>query len=599
MKKMKGVILAGGGGTRLFPNTKVTNKHLLSVYNQPMIYYPIQTLLKAGISDILILPGKEHAGDFAKLLGSGREFNANFTFKVQDHAGGLAYATGLARDFVGDDNFVMIFGDNILEDNIIEDVQNFQSGAKIFLKQVPDPERFGIAELDGNKVIAVEEKPKNPKSNWAAIGVYIFDSKAFSYIDTLKPSARGELEITDLNNIYVQKKEMQAGFVKGYWHDTGTHESLVDAAYDIKNIDRPVMPLKTGEKNSPKVVLGGVLYDTLDGKYKTSKYLDVFLESVSSQDYYNLDLIFVDNSDEEDNDNVEIIKEKFPKAEIIRAGSNIGFSKANNMIIRRALDISADYFMALNIDMMLEPDFVSEMVNTMLKNAQAGSATGKIKRWNFLDKDSDGRGRTNYIDSAGIEMGKEHRFIDRGQGEIDYNQYNKEEEIFGPSGAAAIYKMEALEDVAYVDDQNRKEYFDELMFMYKEDVDLAYRLQLAGYKSFYTPKAIVYHDRSLSRIGRGIIGIVMGRLKRGRKYREWSWLNHHIILQKIAGLDYSKNMKLKKFWFGFKSFIYILFFEPYLLKQWLVLWRMRDEIRKRREQLKKRVNVKKHLEKIM
>jgi glucose-1-phosphate thymidylyltransferase len=553
-KKMKGVILAGGSGTRLFPNTKVTNKHLLPVYNQPMIYYPIQVLLKAGVNDILILPGKEHAGDFAKLLGSGREFNANFTFKIQDYAGGLAYATGLARDFVGDDNFVMVLGDNVLEDNIIEDVQNFESGAKIFLKKVSNPKRFGVAELEGNKVIAIEEKPKNPKSNWAAIGVYIFDSKAFEYIDTLKPSDRGELEITDLNNVYVQKGKMKAGFIKGYWHDTGTNESLVDAAYDIKNIDRPVMPLKIGEKNSPTVVLGGVLYDTKDGKYRTSKYLDVFLESVARQDYSNLKLIFADNSYKRENDNVKIIKEKFPSAEIIYTGSNLGFAKANNLIIRRAREISADYFMALNIDMMLEQNFVSEMVNVMLKNPQSGSATGKIKRWDFVNKNNNNKGKTNYIDSAGIEITKEHRFIDRGQGEIDHGQYDYEEKIFGPSGAAGIYKMEDLEDVAYINDENIKEYFDELMFMYKEDVDLAYRLQLAGYKSMYTPLAVVHHDRSLSRVGKGIIGIVRGRLGRKKRYREWSWLNHHIILQKVAGLKYSKDAKWKTRLFGFKSF---------------------------------------------
>ena len=598
-KKMKGVILAGGGGTRLFPNTKVTNKHLLPVYNQPMIYYPIQTLLKAGINDILILPGKDHTGDFAKLLGSGRDFNANFTFKVQDHAGGLAYAVGLARDFVGDDNFVMILGDNILGDNIIEDVQTFESGAKIFLKEVSDPERFGVADLDGNKVLAIEEKPKIPKSNWAVIGVYIFDSKAFSYIDNLKPSARGELEITDLNNIYVQKGDMQAAFVKSYWHDTGTHESLVDAAYELKNIDRPVMPLKTGTKNSPKLILGGILFDSKDGKYKTSKYLKTFLESVSVQDYANRHLIFVDNSDELENDNVKIIKEKFPEAEIISSGKNIGFGAANNLIIRRARELNADYFMSLNIDMILEANFISEMVNSMLTNAQAGSVSAKIMSWDFSNKDNENQGKTNYFDSVGIEITKEHRFMDRGQGEIDHGQFDKEEEIFGPTGAAALYKMEALEDIAYINEEKKKEYFDELMFMYKEDVDLAYRLQLAGYKSMYSPLAVVHHDRSLNRIGKGLLGIVRGRLGRNKEYREWSWLNHHIILQKIAGLNYSQNTKWKTRWFGFKSFVYILFAEPYILKQWWTLWKMRDEINKRKEQLKKRVDVRKHLEKLM
>ncbi|MEK7132357.1 MAG: sugar phosphate nucleotidyltransferase, partial [Patescibacteria group bacterium] len=255
MKKMKGVILAGGSGPRVFPNTKVTNKHLLPVYNQPMIYYPIQTLLKAGIDEILILPGKDHAGDFAKLLGSGQDFNAQFSFKVQDHAGGLAYAVGLAENFVGDDNFVVLFGDNILEDNIIQDVQDFKSGAKIFLKQVSDPERFGIAELVGDKVINIVEKPKEPKSNWASIGVYIYDSSAFQQIKTLQLSERGELEITDLNNRYVRAGEMSAGFVRGFWFDAGTHESLVDAAYALKNHNKPLEPLRLENKELPVVAI--------------------------------------------------------------------------------------------------------------------------------------------------------------------------------------------------------------------------------------------------------------------------------------------------------------------------------------------------------
>nr|HPL93224.1 hypothetical protein [bacterium] len=167
------------------------------------------------------------------------------------------------------------------------------------------------------------------------------------------------------------------------------------------------------------------------------------------------------------------------------------------------------------------------------------------------------------------------------------------------SGAAALYKMEALEDVAYINEANQKEYFDELMFMYKEDVDLAYRLQLAGYKSIYTPLAVAYHDRSVNRIGKGIWGIIKGRLGRRKEYKEWSWLNHHIILEKMSGLDYSLDTKWKTRWFGFKSFVYVLFAEPYVLKQWWQLWKMRGEIAKRREQLKKRVDVKKHLEKLM
>lgn len=599
MKKMKGVILAGGDGARLFPNTKVTNKHLLPVYNQPMIYYPIQTLMKAGITDILILPGKDHAGDFAKLLGSGKEFNANFSFKVQDHAGGLAYAVGLAEDFVGDDNFVVVFGDNIIEDNIVKDVQEFESGAKVFLKQVPDPERFGIAELDGDKVLSIEEKPAEPKSNWCVIGVYIYDNQAFEYIKTIKPSPRGELEITDLNNTYIKKGAMQAGFVKGFWFDTGTHESLVEAAHSIKNLERPMEPLRFGQKHAPKVVIGGILYDNKEGTYGTSKYLPYFVPAIKNQDYQNLEMIFVDNSDLEDNPNARYLKEHFPEAEIIWTGENTGFARANNIMIKQALEKKADYFLASNVDMIYEPNVVSELVNAVMKTPQIASATCKIKRWSFEDRDEETKGKTNFLDTTGIVITKEHRFMDRGQGEIDHGQFDQDEDIFGVSGALAIYRLSSLEDVAFKDENGQKEYYDELMFMYKEDVDLSYRLQWAGYKSIYTPSAIVYHDRSVEARGKGIIGIIRGRIGRNKRYKAWSWLNHHIILQKIMDGGYSGEVKWKTLWYEIKSNIFVLIFEPFIIKEWWKLFKMRKQIRARKQQIKKRINLKTHLEKIM
>lgn len=596
---MKGVILAGGSGTRLFPNTKVTNKHLLPVYNQPMIYYPIQTLLKAGISDILILPGKDHAGDFAKLFGSGKEFNANFTFKVQDHAGGLAYAVGLAEDFVGNDNFVVVFGDNIIEDNIIKEVQDFENGSVNFLKQVPDPQRFGIAELDGDRVLNIIEKPQDPKSNWAVVGLYIYDSKAFEYIKTLEPSDRGELEITDLNNIYIKQGKMKAAFLRGYWFDAGTHESLVDAAYSLKNFERPIEPLRLEPKNAPKVFIGSILFDKADKSYTTSHYLPYFLKSIKAQDYRNIELIFVDNSESADNDNVAWLKANYPGATILRTGENLGFAKSYNLMIKKAIELGADYFIASNLDMVYEPSVVSELVNAVMKTPQIGSATCKIKRWNFAEKDSAGQGKTNFIDSAGIEITKEHRFIDRGQSEIDHGQYDMEEEIFGPSGALGIYRLSALDDTAFIREDGGKEYFDELMFMYKEDVDLSYRLQLAGYKSIYIPSATVYHDRTVAGRGKGILNIIKGRQGRRKEYKEWSWLNHHIILNKIMDEDYSAGIRWKTFWYEIKSNLYVLIFEPHVVKQWFQLFRLRKQIRERREQLKKRIKIKGHLEKLM
>lgn len=231
---MKGVILAGGTGSRLYPLTKVTNKHLLPVYDKPMIYYPMETLINAGIKDIMIVSGKGHAGHFLELLGSGVDHGVHFTYEIQEKAGGIAQALSLAEDFVDGDSVTVVLGDNIFQDNIKEDVENFKNGAKIFLKEVPDAHRFGVAELKGGKVIGIEEKPKEPKSNLAVTGLYIYDSDVFDAIKTLKPSGRGELEITDVNNYYINKGMMEYGMLEGFWSDAGTFASLLRAGMLVK-----------------------------------------------------------------------------------------------------------------------------------------------------------------------------------------------------------------------------------------------------------------------------------------------------------------------------------------------------------------------------
>jgi glucose-1-phosphate thymidylyltransferase len=231
---MKGVILAGGTGSRLYPLTKVTNKHLLPVYDKPMIYYPLETLISAGIKDIMIVSGRGHAGHFLELLGSGVDFGVHFTYEIQEKAGGIAQALSLAEDFVDGDSVTVVLGDNIFQDNIKEDVENFKNGAKIFLKEVPDAHRFGVAELKGGKVIGIEEKPKEPKSNFAVTGLYIYDSDVFNAIKTLKPSGRGELEITDVNNYYINKEMMEYGVLEGFWSDAGTFASLLRAGMLVK-----------------------------------------------------------------------------------------------------------------------------------------------------------------------------------------------------------------------------------------------------------------------------------------------------------------------------------------------------------------------------
>ena len=226
---MKGIVLAGGSGTRLFPLTKVTNKHLLPIGKVPMVYHPIKKLLEAGITEILVVTGLDHMGHVVGLLGSGKDLNCEFTYRVQDEAGGIAQALGLARQFANGHRMVVILGDNIFEDPLTEYVKNFavqKSGARIILKEVADPERFGVAELKGDRVIGIEEKPQKPKSNLAVTGVYMYDSQVFEIIRTLKPSGRGEMEITDVNNAYIQRGELAYDVFKGWWTDAGTFESL-------------------------------------------------------------------------------------------------------------------------------------------------------------------------------------------------------------------------------------------------------------------------------------------------------------------------------------------------------------------------------------
>lgn len=230
---MKGVILAGGFGTRLRPLTIVTNKHLLPVFHKPMIFYPVETLKEAGITDIMIVTGGENMGDFIKLLGSGRDFGVEFTYRYQDGAGGVPAALQLARNFVGSDKCVVILGDNVMEESIREHVADFAAsgkGCKILLKEVPDPERFGIAEIKEGKIIATHEKMKQPVSNLAVIGVYMFDQKCFSIIPHLAPSERGELEITHIINEYIRNSDIAHGLITGFWIDAGKLETLHEAS---------------------------------------------------------------------------------------------------------------------------------------------------------------------------------------------------------------------------------------------------------------------------------------------------------------------------------------------------------------------------------
>ena len=240
---LKGVILAGGLGTRLSPLTKITNKHLMPVFCKPMIYYPIQTLVEAGIKDILIVTGGMHAGEFLRLLGDGKEFGlTHINYTYQEGEGGIAQALDLARHFAGKDKIIVILGDNIIEKSIKKHVDAFRKqpkGARILLKEVPDPERFGVVGFKGSKIASIEEKPKNPKSKYAVTGIYMYDNRVFEIIKTLKPSRRGELEITDVNNAYIKMGQLEHSIMDGWWTDAGTFESLLRASNLVASFEKP------------------------------------------------------------------------------------------------------------------------------------------------------------------------------------------------------------------------------------------------------------------------------------------------------------------------------------------------------------------------
>jgi len=247
---MKGAILAGGLGTRLRPLTLVTNKHLLPVYNKPMILYPLETLRRSGVLQVMIVCGKEHVGHFINFLGSGKQYGMKLSYAVQDNdVGGIADAVKCTRDFVDNDNVAVILGDNIYENDFRKEVISFDKGAKIFLKRVKDPSRFGVAVFDksGKKILKIEEKPEKPKSDCIQTGFYLFDKNLFSVVDTLKPSNRGQLELSDATNIYLDRDELGFSFVKGAWLDTGTFEALAEASEWVRKRE---VPKSKGHKTS-------------------------------------------------------------------------------------------------------------------------------------------------------------------------------------------------------------------------------------------------------------------------------------------------------------------------------------------------------------
>ena len=317
----------------------------------------------------------------------------------------------------------------------------------------------------------------------------------------------------------------------------------------------------------PRLYIGFITYGG-----STAKYLPYFLPSLIRQSFTDYKLLAVDNSEADDKENAELIKKHCPEAEIDRPGENLGFAKAYNRMIRKASREGGELFLMVNPDMTLERNAVYEMVKRMDKN-DLGAVAPKILRWDFIQQK-----KTAVIDSCGITLLKGLRFVDLGQGENNREKFNREMDILGPSGAAGMYRIRSLEEVAHKVEGDRKEYFDELMFMYKEDCDLAYRLYLSGYRARCIPQAVIYHDRTATGQGEKDIKVVRNRKNKSRQVKKWSFLNQHIIFIKHWKRQNIKN-KFYIIWFEVKMLVFVLVFEPYLIGQIKKLFFIRKKIK--------------------
>ncbi|MFA6393314.1 MAG: glycosyltransferase family 2 protein [Patescibacteria group bacterium] len=330
-----------------------------------------------------------------------------------------------------------------------------------------------------------------------------------------------------------------------------------------------------------KTYLGFITYGQ-----STAKYLPYFLLSLKEQTCFSdLNILAVDNSGTQENENLKFIRENYLDIKLGWAGKNLGFAKAYNLMISKAIAGGAKYFIAVNPDMVFEPDFAEKIVQSIDSDKKIGAVQPKILKWDFENNK-----KTDLVDSYGMFITKEHRFSDLKQGEKDDPAVKQAREIFGFTGAAVLFRLEALKDTAFFNGQY-SEYFDELMFMYKEDCDLSYRLHLAGWKIVFAPEAVAYHDRSVSPIGESALKIALNRKNKSQQVKKWSFLNHWILLAKVRNLPFSLRVVLATASYQAKALFYVLIFEPYLLREFLKFLELKNEIKKRREALKIRINI--------
>ncbi len=585
---MKGVILAGKNQTEEIVNIQ-GNIYSSLIYDKTLIQHAVSTLKNSGVREILIIIEKENWEETIKSIENNFDHNIEITYKIQHKKGGTAQALLLAENFSNGGSLAVMQG-NVLFENTFEDpIMMFKSGAVTTIK-TSDDSSHAIVELNTDGSIrSIEENPILAKSKHAEAGFYLFDNTLFETIKKLEPSKSGNLDITQINKAYLRKNNITIYKIPGTCIEINTSTDIVEAniiAHEANGANRTYSTARkqlNESENQAKISIGIALYNS-------SRYLIPCLQSLQKQTYKNYEIILLDNNSSDETRT--ILEKQFTDIKVISSTENLGFGKAHNQIINSA---TGEYYACLNVDMIFEPNFLSELIKELKNNTKLGSVGGKIKRWDFDGYTENSgtireMGKTNFIDSVGIKILPSHRFEDIGQGEVDHGQYDKEANIFGVSGAAVLYRMAALQDISFTLD-DKTEYFDESMFMYKEDVDLAYRLQWAGWESMYVPSSISYHDRTISFTEKTnkMWSWIRNRRKKPARINLLSYLNHKILLEKNFTKKYSSDIKRATFWYNAKIFLYILIFETETLWAWKKYWDIRKKVAQKKQNMPRRV----------
>ncbi|MEI7511179.1 MAG: sugar phosphate nucleotidyltransferase [Candidatus Peregrinibacteria bacterium] len=470
----KGVILAGGRGTRLAPATRVTNKHLLPIYDRPMIFYPIETLQKMGITDLLIICGEEHTGDFAKLLGTGKEWGVQCTFRVQEGSGGIADALSLAESFAGKDPLAVILGDNIFDGDFSDAAEHFVTGAQIFLASVPDPQRFGVAEVDANgTVLSLEEKPKEPKSSLAVTGLYFFESTVFRAIRNIVPSDRGELEITDVLKKYLSDGSLRATEVSGNWSDAGTHESFFAASALVRKISG--FPDMADNFRRTSHIVSAVVVSPDD------EPLEIVLQSLLFQkgNFTHSVHLVLDGGTPEHREKWKRFLEKFPEIFFHSYSETLGLSARYNFVLEAE---ESDFYWTMSPETVLGDPYCFSKLLQKTWDSRSAVFGGKVFELRGIE-------RTEILASTGIIRGRGFSFYDRGIGESDRGQFDEASEPIGFPIFASLSRTKIIKKLGG---------FDEYFLEGKGDIDMALRLREAGYRARFAPDVRIFHPNYFS-----------------------------------------------------------------------------------------------------